>query len=50
MTSQLQSLLKEKINAFIAEAKTDGTYDDIRETFLQDKIKEFEDYGLEFFF
>ena len=45
-----EDALKEKINAFIAEAKTDGTYDDIRETFLQDKIKEFEDYGLEFFF
>lgn len=45
-----EDALREKINAFIAEAKTDGTYDDIRETFLQDKIKEFEDYGLEFFF
>lgn len=42
--------LKDKINAFIDLAKTDGTYDDIRETYLQDKIKEFEDYGLEFFF
>jgi polar amino acid transport system substrate-binding protein len=42
--------LKEKINAFIEKAKTDGTYDKIRETYLQDKIKEFEDYGLEFFF
>lgn len=45
-----EDALREKINAFIAEAKTDGTYDDIRETFLKDKIKEFEDYGLEFFF
>jgi len=42
--------LKEKINAFIDLAKTDGTYDDIRETYLKDKIKEFEEYGLEFFF
>lgn len=42
--------LKEKINAFIKTAKTDGTYDSIRETYLEDKIKEFEAYGLEFFF
>lgn len=42
--------LKEKINAFLKEAKTDGTYDKIRETYLQDYMKEFEDNGLEFFF
>ena len=42
--------LKEKLNAFIDLAKTDGTYDDIREKYLKDKMKEFEDYGLEFFF
>lgn len=42
--------LKEQINKFIKEAKEDGTYDNIRETYLKDKIKEFEDYGLEFFF
>jgi len=42
--------LKEQINAFIAKAKTDGTYDDIRENYLQDKMAEFEAYGLEFFF
>lgn len=45
-----EEALKEKINAFIAEAKTDGTYDAIREEWLQDKIEEFEQYGLEFFF
>lgn len=45
-----EDALKEKINAFIAEAKTDGTYDAIREEWLQDKIEEFEQYGLEFFF
>ncbi len=42
--------LKEQINAFLKEAKTDGTYDTIRETFLQDYMKEFEDNGLDFFF
>lgn len=42
--------LKEKLNAFIDLAKTDGTYDAIREKYLKDKMKEFEDYGLEFFF
>lgn len=45
-----EDALKEKINTFIAEAKTDGTYDAIREKWLQDKIEEFEQYGLEFFF
>lgn len=42
--------LKGKLNEFIEKAKTDGTYDDIRETYLLDKMKEFEDLGLEFFF
>lgn len=42
--------LKEKLNAFIEKAKTDGTYDLIRETYLEDKIEEFKTYGLEFFF
>lgn len=41
---------KAKLDAFITKAKTDGTYDQIRETFLKDKVKEFEDYGLDFFF
>ncbi|MBS7527615.1 transporter substrate-binding domain-containing protein [Fusibacter paucivorans] len=45
-----EEALKEQVNAFIEKAKTDGTYDNIRETYLQDKIKEFEDYGLDFFF
>lgn len=45
-----EDALKEKINAFIAEAKTDGTYDAIREKWLKDKIEEFKQYGLEFFF
>jgi polar amino acid transport system substrate-binding protein len=42
--------LKAKIDAFIEKAKTDGTYDNIRETYLEEKIEEFEQYGLEFFF
>lgn len=45
-----EEALKEKINAFIKEAKTDGTYDLIRKTYLEDKMEEFEAYGLEFFF
>lgn len=45
-----QEDLKAQLNAFIKEAKTDGTYDAIRQEFLQDKIKEFEAYGLDFFF
>ena len=42
--------LKAQINEFIAKAKTDGTYDQIRETYLKDKMQEFETYGLDFFF
>ncbi|PKM54052.1 MAG: amino acid ABC transporter substrate-binding protein [Firmicutes bacterium HGW-Firmicutes-3] len=41
---------KQQINDFIQKAKTDGTYDAIRAEFLEDKIKEFEDQGLDFFF
>lgn len=42
--------LKGQLNDFIEKAKTDGTYEKIREKYLQDKIKEFDDNGLEFFF
>jgi polar amino acid transport system substrate-binding protein len=42
--------LREKINAFLKEAQEDGTFQEIRDNYLQDKIKEFESYGLEFFF
>lgn len=42
--------LRKKINEFIKTAKEDGTYDKIREDHLQDKIKEFEAYGIDFFF
>ncbi len=45
-----EDALKEKINAFLKEAKTDGTYDNIRNTFLQSYMDEFKAYGLEFFF
>jgi len=45
-----EDVLKDQLNAFIEKAKTDGTYDNIRETYLLDKMKEFEDLGLEFFF
>jgi polar amino acid transport system substrate-binding protein len=42
--------LKQKINSFIKKAKEDGTYDQIRAEHLQNKIEEFEKYGLDFFF
>lgn len=42
--------LRKDINAFLKEAKADGTFDDIREKYLKDKIKEFKDKGLDFFF
>lgn len=42
--------LKDLINEFIRTAKEDGTYDEIRDEYLKDKVKEFEEYGLEFFF
>jgi polar amino acid transport system substrate-binding protein len=42
--------LKADINAFLKQAKSDGTFDEIRAKYLQDKIKEFEDVGLDFFF
>lgn len=41
---------RQKLNDFIKTAKEDGTYDEIRETYLKDKVEEFEKYGLEFFF
>jgi polar amino acid transport system substrate-binding protein len=41
---------KAKLDEFITKAKEDGTYTEIRETFLKDKVEEFEKYGLEFFF
>lgn len=39
-----------KINDFLKKAKTDGTFDKIRDTYLKDKIEEFKKYNLEFFF
>lgn len=42
--------LKKKLNDFIKEAKKDGTYQSIREEFLQDKVEEFKENGLDFFF
>lgn len=38
------------INVFIRDAKNNGTYDEIRKKYLQDEMKEFEKYNLEFFF
>jgi polar amino acid transport system substrate-binding protein len=42
--------LKADINAWLKEAKTDGTFETIREEYLKEKVKEFEDLGLDFFF
>ncbi|MGB3366469.1 MAG: transporter substrate-binding domain-containing protein [Acidaminobacteraceae bacterium] len=39
-----------KLNEFIKTAKEDGTYDNIRDIYLKEKVKEFENYGIEFFF
>jgi len=41
---------KAKLNEFITNAKEDGTYDNIRETYLKDKVEEFEQLGIDFFF
>lgn len=45
-----QEDLKAKLNEFIKTAKTDGTYDQIREKYLKEQKAEFDQYGLEFFF
>lgn len=45
-----QDDFKRQLNDFIKQAKSDGTYDAIREEFLKDKVEEFEQYGLDFFF
>jgi polar amino acid transport system substrate-binding protein len=42
--------LRNKINEWLEKAKTDGTFQDIREQYLKEKVKEFEENGLEFFF
>nr|WP_276576083.1 transporter substrate-binding domain-containing protein [Oceanirhabdus seepicola] len=45
-----ESELVEKLNEFINKAKEDGTYDEIREKYLKDKMEEFEEYDIDFFF
>lgn len=45
-----EDALKADINAFLKQAKSDGTFDEIREKYLKEKIKEFEDVGIDFFF
>ena len=42
--------LRDQLNAFIKKAKTDGTYDGIREESLKEKMVEFEAVGIDFFF
>ncbi|MBN2793999.1 MAG: transporter substrate-binding domain-containing protein [Clostridia bacterium] len=45
-----EDALKADINAFLKQAKSDGTFDEIREKYLKEKMKEFEDVGIDFFF
>jgi len=45
-----ESELVEKLDEFINKAKEDGTYDEIREKYLKDKMEEFEKYEVDFFF
>ncbi|MFW6308511.1 MAG: transporter substrate-binding domain-containing protein, partial [bacterium] len=47
---QEQDELKEKINEFLEKAKNDGTFDKLRDKHLENKIEEFEEHDLEFFF
>jgi polar amino acid transport system substrate-binding protein len=42
--------LRNSINEFLEKAKSDGTFETIRQDYLKDKVKEFEDKGLDFFF
>lgn len=42
--------LRKSINEWLEKAKTDGTFDEIRDKYLKEKVKEFEENGLEFFF
>lgn len=41
---------RKEINEWLEDAKSDGTFKKIRTDYLLDKIKEFEEYGLDFFF
>lgn len=42
--------LKSEINAFLKAAKTDGTFDTIRDTYLKEEAEIFETYGLAYYF
>ncbi len=42
--------LRKDINEWLKKAKTDGTFKDIREKYLKEKVQEFEESGLDFFF
>lgn len=42
--------LRGKINEWLSNAKEDGTFEKIREEYLKEKVKEFEENGLKFFF
>jgi len=42
--------LRSDINEWLKKAKSDGTFEDIREKYLKEKVQEFEESGLDFFF
>ncbi len=42
-------LFKEKVNAFIEEAKSNGTIEQLKNKYLQEEMKKFKDLGLPFF-
>lgn len=42
--------LRKDINEWLKKAKIDGTFKDIREKYLKEKVQEFEESGLDFFF
>jgi len=45
-----QEDLQKKLNEYIQTAKSNGTYEEIRKRHLEEKIKQFKEYGLDFFF
>jgi polar amino acid transport system substrate-binding protein len=44
------TLLLQSVNSFIESAKTDGTFDQIRETYLKEQVETFKKHHLKFFF
>lgn len=49
-TNPKTAVLLPKINAFLAQAKKDGTFESIRNTYLKNEIEIYRQYQLEYFF